>query len=240
MYKQVDFNNLNTKVIVLFPFNTDNTNIWTDDLQFKTDDTTSYLGINYKYKILNDVVSREPIVDDRIIVPQSRTIKLEFVPTKPLYNGISSDGTVLTSDISLNKFEIVIPTNDSGYTVDEFIKELNDGFDNTNVLFTDNHNTSIFNNDYMRLRLAQLPILNTECDVIDLEPKFWQTIDYSDPKRERHEKEKNIVEGLKSIIDKRTLDYGMEMGKISGELIKSRLPFPHDLEYEKTFWPFPS
>lgn len=53
-------------------------------------------------------------------------------------------------------------------------------------------NTTIFNNDYMRLRLAQLPILNTECDIIDLEPKFWQTIDYSDPKRERHEKEKNI------------------------------------------------
>ena len=30
----------------------------------------------------------------------------------------------------------------------------------------------------------------------------------------------------------------MEMGKISGELIKSRLPFPHNFAYEKTFWPF--
>lgn len=28
------------------------------------------------------------------------------------------------------------------------------------------------------------------------------------------------------------------MGKLSGELVKSRLPYPHDLEYEKTFWPF--
>ena len=48
----------------------------------------------------------------------------------------------------------------------------------------------------------------------------------------------DIYEGGNEITDKRTLDYGMEMGKLSGELIKSRLPFPHDCEYEKTFWPF--
>jgi DNA polymerase elongation subunit (family B) len=30
----------------------------------------------------------------------------------------------------------------------------------------------------------------------------------------------------------------MEMGIITGELVKKRLPYPHDLEYEKTFWPF--
>jgi DNA polymerase elongation subunit (family B) len=48
----------------------------------------------------------------------------------------------------------------------------------------------------------------------------------------------DIYEGGKSIIDHRTLDYGMKMGKLSGELVKKHLPFPHDLEYEKTFWPF--
>ncbi len=48
----------------------------------------------------------------------------------------------------------------------------------------------------------------------------------------------DIYEGGKSIIDKRTLEYGMKMGELSGELIKSHLPFPHDCEYEKTFWPF--
>ena len=48
----------------------------------------------------------------------------------------------------------------------------------------------------------------------------------------------DIYEGGMSITDKRTLDNGMEMGKLSGELIKSHLPFPHDCEYEKTFWPF--
>ena len=41
-----------------------------------------------------------------------------------------------------------------------------------------------------------------------------------------------------SIIDKRTLEYSIELGVLSGETVKSRLPFPHDLEYEKTFWPF--
>ena len=40
------------------------------------------------------------------------------------------------------------------------------------------------------------------------------------------------------IRDKRNLDDSIEVGIISGELIKKRLPFPHDLEYEKTFWPY--
>ena len=48
----------------------------------------------------------------------------------------------------------------------------------------------------------------------------------------------DIYEGGLMITDKRTLEYTMEMGKLSGELIKSHLPFPHDCEYEKTFWPF--
>jgi len=48
----------------------------------------------------------------------------------------------------------------------------------------------------------------------------------------------DIYKGGDSITDKRTLNYSMEMGEISGELVKSRLPFPHDLEYEKTFYPF--
>jgi DNA polymerase elongation subunit (family B) len=48
----------------------------------------------------------------------------------------------------------------------------------------------------------------------------------------------DIHEGGLMITDKRTLEHSMEMGKLSGELIKSHLPFPHDCEYEKTFWPF--
>jgi hypothetical protein len=48
----------------------------------------------------------------------------------------------------------------------------------------------------------------------------------------------DIYEGGNEITYKRSLDFGMKMGKLSGETIKYRLPFPHDCEYEKTFWPF--
>ena len=34
------------------------------------------------------------------------------------------------------------------------------------------------------------------------------------------------------------LEFGINLGIIAGDLIKSKLEFPHDLEYEKTFWPF--
>jgi len=34
------------------------------------------------------------------------------------------------------------------------------------------------------------------------------------------------------------LEYAIDLGIVCGMLIKSRLEFPHDLEYEKTFWPF--
>jgi DNA polymerase elongation subunit (family B) len=47
-----------------------------------------------------------------------------------------------------------------------------------------------------------------------------------------------LKKGGKKITDKRTLDISLKMGQYTGELVKSRLPFPHDLEYEKTFFPF--
>jgi hypothetical protein len=133
-------NHLNTKVIILLPFNESDTNksIWTDDLKFKTDGITTYLDISYNYKILNDVISQEEAVHDRILVPSSRSIKMKFVTTKPFY-GVSSDGD------ELNKFEMVIPTNNTGYTMDEFITTINSGFDTINTTFSDNHNTIIFN-----------------------------------------------------------------------------------------------
>ena len=44
--------------------------------------------------------------------------------------------------------------------------------------------------------------------------------------------------GGSPIIDKRGLGMSIDMGIITGETVKKRLPYPHDLEYEKTFWPF--
>jgi DNA polymerase elongation subunit (family B) len=40
------------------------------------------------------------------------------------------------------------------------------------------------------------------------------------------------------IIDERSLEYTIKMGKISSDLIKSIMPTPHDNEYEKTYWGF--
>ena len=47
-----------------------------------------------------------------------------------------------------------------------------------------------------------------------------------------------LYRGGEYVVDKRTLENSIELGILSGELVKKRLPFPHDLEYEKTFWPF--
>ena len=38
--------------------------------------------------------------------------------------------------------------------------------------------------------------------------------------------------------NKESLDFAIELGKIAGNFIKSKLCQPHDLEYEKTFYPF--
>ncbi|VVU94693.1 DNA polymerase family B [seawater metagenome] len=39
-------------------------------------------------------------------------------------------------------------------------------------------------------------------------------------------------------IDQESLELSIKAGELAGDLIKKRLAFPHDLEYEKTFWPF--
>jgi len=153
-------NHLNTKVIILLPFNESDTNksIWTDDLKFKTDGITTYLDISYNYKILNDVISQEEAVQDRILVPSSRSIKMKFVTTKPLY-GVSSDGD------ELNKFEIVIPTNNTGYTIDEFLATINSGFDTINTTFSDNHNTLIFNKTESNENIIRLDNNSLKLDI---------------------------------------------------------------------------
>jgi DNA polymerase elongation subunit (family B) len=48
----------------------------------------------------------------------------------------------------------------------------------------------------------------------------------------------DFYQGGKYIIDKRSLTHSIKLGIISGELIKKILPFPHDFEYEKTFYPY--
>lgn len=62
-------------------------------------------------------------------------------------------------------------------------------------------NTTVFNNDYMKLRLSNLPVLNTELDIYFLDPVYWSNVEYSDPKRPKHPSEKQIEIAINSYND---------------------------------------
>lgn len=65
-------------------------------------------------------------------------------------------------------------------------------FDDNNI-FIDN-NTSIFNNDYMKLRLSQITVPKIDFDVDYLEDKYWKNIDYANPNRIKHPKDTQVIE----------------------------------------------
>jgi len=48
----------------------------------------------------------------------------------------------------------------------------------------------------------------------------------------------DIYEGGNLIVDNRTVELTIKLGKLSGHMIKYVLEDPHDCEYEKTYWPF--
>lgn len=51
-------------------------------------------------------------------------------------------------------------------------------------------NTSVFNNDMMKLRLSQFTYPNIKNNIVDFEDKYWKNVDYSDPEREVHPDDK--------------------------------------------------
>ena len=55
-------------------------------------------------------------------------------------------------------------------------------------------NTSIFDNDAMRLRLSQLPIFKIENNIVYLPNEYWKDVDYSNIKRERFIEDSNDLE----------------------------------------------
>ena len=50
----------------------------------------------------------------------------------------------------------------------------------------------------------------------------------------------NITDKITNIkiIDKKHLEYGIKLGQLASIFIKKIIPYPHNLEYEKTFYPF--
>jgi DNA-directed RNA polymerase subunit L len=55
-------------------------------------------------------------------------------------------------------------------------------------------NTSIFNNDYMRLRLMQLTVPNIKTNISYLPEKYWRDVKYDDPEREKFKDDKKKLE----------------------------------------------
>ena len=54
-------------------------------------------------------------------------------------------------------------------------------------------NTSLaYDNQYMQLRLSNLPLYKVDLDLYHLHDKYWQNINYSDINREKHPLEKDI------------------------------------------------
>lgn len=53
-------------------------------------------------------------------------------------------------------------------------------------------NTSVFNNDQIRVHMMQLPILNVPLDISYLDEKYWLDVDYNSMEREHVKDEKNI------------------------------------------------
>ena len=112
---------------------------------------------------------------------------------------------------------------------DTIINNFNDILYNNNNIIDHNSIINYINNNIIlkstitekRLYIITQNFINS---IISYTPKKIYKID--------------IYEKGLAITDKRTLEYSIEMGKISSELVKKYLPFPHDLEYEKTYWPF--
>ena len=55
-------------------------------------------------------------------------------------------------------------------------------------------NSSIFPDDYMKLRLCQLTIPELKVPVSYLPDKYWKDVDFADPERERHPNDKSNYE----------------------------------------------
>ena len=61
-------------------------------------------------------------------------------------------------------------------------------------LITIDKNVSIFDNDYMRLRLSEITVPNIKCDVDYLDDKYWRQVDFANPEREKHPNDKKVLE----------------------------------------------
>jgi DNA-directed RNA polymerase subunit L len=84
-------------------------------------------------------------------------------------------------------------------------------------------NTSVFNNDQMKVRLMQLPIMNMKLNVPFLDDKYWFNVNYTNLERERHPLEKiveiyinskNLDESIKNVTTN-DIEYYVENERVN-------------------------
>ncbi len=93
-------------------------------------------------------------------------------------------------------------------------------------------NTSIFNNDYMRLRIEQMTIPRIDIPISYLPNKYWESVNYGDPAREKHPKDDSDIEMVINVENKTINNLNVTTNDIklymNNEEIKRFDPkFPH-------------
>jgi DNA-directed RNA polymerase subunit L len=91
-------------------------------------------------------------------------------------------------------------------------------------------NTSIFNNDMMRLRLSQLPIYNTSPDVINLDIEYWD-VDYGNSERLVHPDDTKLIEIYIDIENNKDEVYSVTTNDCKYYLDSTEIECPYDKKY---------
>jgi DNA polymerase elongation subunit (family B) len=185
----------------------------------------------YNYKLIKD-----------LILPDT----LETKPEPTHYNIIESINDRMKRFLVIYMKEFYFPWL---WTLQDIFNKRRQNEYNTDEIFKDALNVKLFNHGCDLVR--KLRIEPEECsdnmkndmyrlvkEFIDDEIRYNYIQPYWDIDNDNIIYKYEIVKGGKKITDKRTLIHSIDMGVMTGEMVKSRLPFPHDLEYEKTFWPF--
>lgn len=149
------------------------------------------------YKIIKKELSNS---DFKFSVPINSKLVLEF------------DGKDI-NNVIINTFKRTVDANIPTYA-----------FPSSLIQITDN--TSIYNNDMIRLKLSQLPILNVDSGLYFLEQKYWKNVDFADAEREKHTAEKkidfyiNIVNDTNEILNVTTSDIIVDSDQIKNNYNK--------------------
>lgn len=63
-----------------------------------------------------------------------------------------------------------------------------------NELITIDKNVSVFDNDYMRLRLSEITIPNISNKVNYLDDQYWRNVNFANPERDKHPDDNKVLE----------------------------------------------